>query len=75
MMMSDGKRAGLVVDKWKQGIFSRHLKQAGFEFEEPIKIDKHSVLITVTTRNIAGLQVVIQAACDECKGSKGRVVH
>jgi hypothetical protein len=47
-------------------IFERHLKQAGYAYEQGPGLTSDSLHIYVQTDNITALEVVIRAANNEC---------
>ncbi|MGJ7500118.1 hypothetical protein ACSFBF_07135 [Variovorax sp. ZT5P49] len=64
-------KAAIVIDRWKLPIFTRHLKEAGFSYEEHGAAAPETLLLTVITDEPAKLQRAVVAATVECKNMKG----
>lgn len=65
------KTAGVVIDDWKQDIFERVLKQAGYAYTVHDGFIKGTKLIKVTTDYVPALAGVIRSANVECARTKG----
>ena len=67
-------KAGIVIDRWKLPIFTRHLKEAGFSYEEVGGLTDDSLVLTVHcgTELRDKLQRSVVAATVECKNTKGK---
>ena len=59
-------KAGIVIDRWKLPIFTRHLKQAGYSYDEKGELVEATLVLTVETNDGAALQKVLTAAATEC---------
>lgn len=59
------KKAGIAVDAWKLPIFERHLRQAGYAFENSGKLTAGTLLLRVDTTNLVALGEVLMAANTE----------
>lgn len=70
-MTHDPKKAGIAIDGWKQSIFERHLKAAGYTWEVREGLSPGIRLLVVRTINVMGLGAVVKAAEAECQRSKG----
>lgn len=57
--------AGIAIDTWKRSIFERHLKQAGYAFEDAGQLTTGTRLLRVTTENLEALAEVVKAANTE----------
>lgn len=65
-------KAGIVIDKWKLPIFSRHLKEAGFAYEEVGSLTSDSLTLVVVTDNAQALGQTVLAANKEAAQTKAR---
>jgi hypothetical protein len=65
-------KAAVVIDAWKLPIFTRHLKEAGFSYEErgPLTPEGKELTLTVDTPSREKLEPVIIAAQTECARTK-----
>lgn len=63
-------KAGIVIDRWKLPIFTRHLKEAGFSYEEVGGLTADSLVLTVETDDRPKLQRVVVAATVECNRTR-----
>lgn len=59
--------AGIAIDKWKLGIFERHLTQNGYSYENKGALVGGTVLLVVETENVDALGIVVHAAEDEAR--------
>ena len=55
-------KSGIAIDEWKLPIFERHLKQAGYSFENCGLFADTTLLLRVDTPNLVALGEVIKAA-------------
>ena len=58
-------QAAIAIDKWKLPIFTRHLKQSGYLYDQMPGLTPDTYLLTVDTPNVAALAQVIKAANTE----------
>jgi hypothetical protein len=67
-------KAGIVIDRWKLPIFTRHLKEAGFSYEEVGGLTEDGLVLTVQCDSELRdkLQRTVAAATVECKNTKGK---
>jgi hypothetical protein len=65
------KKAGIVIDSWKEPIFERHLKQGGYVFEKLNGPASNMLSLFVETTNLQALAHVVKAANDEAAQTKG----
>ena len=67
-------RAGIVIDRWKLPIFTRHLKEAGFSYEEvgPFTEDTLTLIVDVEPKDRQRLGQVVLAANTEAARVKGK---
>lgn len=63
-------KAAIIIDRWKLPIFTRHLKTAGYSYEEKGALVEGTLVLTVETDDKAALQRVVVAATVECKRAK-----
>lgn len=59
-------KAGIAIDAWKLDIFTRHLTQSGYTFENAGPLVDDTLLLRVDTTNPEALQEVLRAANTEC---------
>ena len=59
------QKAGIAVDDWKLPIFERHLRQAGYSFENSGYLTVGTLLLRVDTINLVALGEVLRAANTE----------
>jgi hypothetical protein len=62
------KKAGIAIDGWKFPIFERHLSRAGYAFEKGPGLTADMLLVTVNTKNLEALELVVRAANAEAAG-------
>ena len=58
-------KAGVVVDTWKVPIFTRHLQQNGYTWEDHPGVTSDTRLLTVKTENRHALEIVLRTANSE----------
>ncbi len=63
-------KAGIAIDDWKLPIFERHLQQAGYSFDQGVKLTAGTLFITVETKSREALEAVVRAANEEARRSK-----
>lgn len=63
--MGDVKKVGIVIDDWKLPIFERHLKQAGYTFENKGVFHAGTLVLRVSTTNVEAMRAVVSAANSE----------
>jgi len=63
-------KAAIVIDKWKLAIFTRHLKSAGFSYEDKGALEPNTIVLHVETASREALQPTIVAAQVECARAK-----
>lgn len=69
-------RAGIAIDKWKLEIFERHLKNAGFNYEQSPGLTPGTlILIVETDREVTLAGTVKQAQQEAAKQKKRRGMH
>jgi hypothetical protein len=56
------RKVAIVIDTWKLDIFSRHLTQSGYEFEQFPGITADCLTLKVNTLSLPALGAVVQAA-------------
>ncbi len=56
------KKAAIVIDPWKLPIFTRHLTQSGYTFEDAGLLSPDAHLLRVDTTNLEALAHVVKAA-------------
>ncbi len=68
------KKAGVVIDRWKLPIFTRHLKNAKFSYEEVGELaqDVLTLMVVVEPGQAQRLAQVILAANTEAARTKGK---
>ena len=59
------KKAAIAIDKWKLPVFTRHLKQCGYKYDQMPGLTPDTYLLTVVTANVHALVRVIKAAQTE----------
>lgn len=59
-------KAGIIIDKWKLPIFTRHLREAGFSYDTAPGLTNDTHTLTVTCESAKQLMPTIQAAQNEC---------
>lgn len=59
------QKAGIAIDAWKLPIFERHLRQAGYSFENAGLLLAGTLLLRVSTTNLTALAEVVKAANTE----------
>lgn len=59
------RKAAIAIDEWKLPIFERHLKQAGYAFENAGHLTAETLVLKVNTTNLAALGEVVKAANNE----------
>lgn len=60
------KVAAVVLDAWKLPIFEKHLKEAGYTYEQAPGLTKGTLTLRVAYEWVASLQPIIEAAQKEC---------
>lgn len=60
--MTDSKKGGIAIDSWKLPIFDRHLRSAGYEYENKGRLLNDTLLLMVNTTNLLALGEVVKAA-------------
>ena len=63
--MNPLKKAAVAIDAWKLSIFERHLKQAGYAFENAGHLTAGTLVLRVDTTNLVALCEVVKAANTE----------
>lgn len=63
-------RAAVALEKWKRPIFERHLKDAGYTFEEGKGLTDDTMFFYVEFHDAKALEVVVRAAQAEATRSK-----
>ena len=58
-------KIGIAIDVWKLSIFERHLKAAGYTWENSGGLSEGVLLLRVNTTNPEAAAIVIKAANDE----------
>lgn len=58
-------KAAIAIDDWKLPIFTRHLTQSGYEFQNAGLLTKGTLILTVQTVNPEALAEVVKAANTE----------
>lgn len=61
------KKIGIAIDDWKLSIFERHLKQAGYSFEQGGGVASNTLMLYVYTENPEALEIVVRAANTEAR--------
>lgn len=64
------QRAAIAIDEWKLPIFERHLKQAGYAFDNCGHLTAGTLILKVHTENLEALEVVVRAAQTECNETR-----
>lgn len=64
-------KAGIVIDKWKLAIFTKHLRAAGYSYDTADGLTANTHTLTVKCSDPKKLQVVVEAAQKECLEQKG----
>ena len=59
------QKAGIAIDDWKLAIFDRHLRQAGYSFENSGHLTAGMLVLRVDTTNLVALSEVLRAANTE----------
>ena len=59
------QKAAIAIDDWKLPIFERHLRQAGYSFQNSGSLTAGTLLLRVDTPNIVALGEVVKAANTE----------
>lgn len=69
-------KAAIVIEKWKLPIFSRHLHEAGFSYEDrgPLTVGAAEITLMVETPSREALQPVVIAAQWEARGRGKRAL-
>lgn len=70
-MTHEAKKAGIAIDGWKQQIFERRLKAAGYTWEVREGPTPGVRTLVVVTINVMGLGAIVKAAEAECAKTKG----
>ena len=60
------KTAAVVLDAWKLPVFEKHLKEAGYTYQQGPGITKGTLTLHVAYEWVASLKPVIEAAQKEC---------
>lgn len=60
-------KAGIILDNWKQSIFERRLKEAGYSWTISQGFTEDGMVITIETPNVIALGEVIKACEEECE--------
>jgi len=60
------KNAAVIIDSWKLPIFEKHLKEAQYKYTIGKSITPNTLILRVDYEWVAKLQLIIQAANDEC---------
>lgn len=55
-------KAGIIIDDWKLPFFEKRLTGAGFTFEKRGHLTPKTLVLTVETSDIGGLNLVVEAA-------------
>lgn len=63
-------KAAIAIDDWKLPIFTRHLSEAGYVFEQLPGVTDDSLLLMVNALSAKELEVVVRAANDEARKSR-----
>lgn len=58
-------KAAIAIDDWKLPIFERHFSQAGYAYEKGSGPTSGTLLLTVKTKNVEALGIVVMAANTE----------
>jgi len=60
------KVAAVVLDAWKLPVFEKHLKEAGYTYEQVSGLTKGTLTLRVAYEWVASLQPIIESAQEEC---------
>lgn len=63
-------KAGIVIDKWKLPIFSKHLVADGFKYEERGQLVEGTIALIVETTSPEALKPTVVKAQVECARTK-----
>lgn len=74
-MEAQMKTAGIAIDDWKLDVFKRRLTEAGYTYSVRPGLTKGTLLLKVPYTDRDALTKVIQAAVNECGGSRTTVIH
>lgn len=55
-------RAAIAIGDWKLRIFERHLKQAGYSWEQGAGLTSDTLFLYVETKDAKALETVVRAA-------------
>lgn len=58
-------KVGIAIEKWKLPIFSRHLKQAGYSYDDGAGVTADTIMLYVHTLDAEALKKVVIAASTE----------
>lgn len=63
-------KAAICIDDWKLSIFDKHLREAGFSYENKGHLVSGALILHVEAESANQLRPVVVAAERECKGCK-----
>jgi len=72
------KVAGIALDAWKLPIFEKHLKKAGYTWENKGELTAGTLILRVKTTNLLAVQHLCEKAtreCDSLKVRRGEGLH
>lgn len=64
------KKAGVIIDRWKLPIFTRHLRDAGYSYDTVTSLTDSTYTLIVEFESVEKLQPIIEAAQIECAAAK-----
>jgi hypothetical protein len=60
-------KAAIIIDSWKLPMFKRNLDKAGYAFTQADGLTPDTLILSVETTNINGLNDLVIKAQKECK--------